>query len=243
MNQTLATTRPSIAIDGYLGDLSLPGIDWAYFLERRQGTLEAVPDLPAYLLLPEVERLLAATHHQVHHFLINTLMHTGARISEALLLTRDDFRFDGRYPEISIPTLKQRRGRPSNNGAKKPKRRLIPVLDGDYLDEALRYFASNPGGQKALLFDIDRSTAFRWIKAAVARLAAQGQPLSIEVSPHTLRHSFAVNAVLNWVPVPVLQTWLGHENRESTEIYTQVFQTETVHFMSRVSYKSGMVYK
>ena len=230
-----------VPIQGYLGTVQLPGIDWGYFLERRQGTLEKCTDLPAYLLLPEVERMLKHTHDQVPHFLINTLMHTGARISEALKLTEKDFRLDARYPEVSIPTLKSRRGRPAKNAPSRAKRRLVPLMDGTYIDEALRFFATQRRAKSALLFPIDRSTAYRWIKAAAKRLEDRGQALSIPVGPHTLRHSFAVNAVLNWVPTAVLQEWLGHESRDSTEIYTQVFQTETYHFMARVGYHSGLV--
>jgi len=241
VNNMLTATESQIAINGYIGDLTLPGIDWPYFMDRRLATMEHVPDLPAYLLLPEVEQLLSVTKNQTQHFLLNTLFHTGARISEVLGLTRGDFRFDGRHPEIAIVTAKQNPGRPTKKASKRPKKRLIPVLDGEYIDEALRFFASNKGSQNAPLFTMDRTTVFRWTKAAKKRLAEQGTELSIDVSPHTLRHSFAVNAILHWVPVPILQKWLGHEYRENTEIYTQIFHTETVHFMGRISYKSGLI--
>jgi len=241
MNHALTSAQTQIAIDGYIGNLILPGIDWSYFKERRMLTMEHEAELPAYLLLPEVEQLLSVTKNQTQHFLINTIFHTGGRISEILALTKGDFRFDGRYPEISIKTTKQNPGRPSKKASKRPKKRLIPVLDGDYIDEALRFFASNKGSQNAPLFTVDRSTVFRWVKAAKKRLAEQGTELCIDVSPHTLRHSFAVNAMLHWVPVQVLQKWLGHEYRENTEIYAQIFKTETVHFMGRISYKSGII--
>lgn len=239
--QAHPTPAPNGSIDGYLGSLQLPTVDWHYFLEKREAALEQCTDLPAYLLLPEVELMLSETHDQVPHFLINTLMHTGARISEALKLTEEDFKLDGKYPEISIPTLKTRRGRPSKKASRREKRRRIPLMDGDYIDEALRFFATQKRRKHEPLFNIDRSTAYRWVKAAEKRLKDKKMPLSIPVGPHTLRHSFAVNAILNWVPTAVLQNWLGHENRETTEIYTQVFQTETYHFMARVSYRSGLV--
>jgi len=241
MNNLLSIPHKQIAIEGYLSDLTLPDIDWPYFIERRLATLEHEPELPAYLLLPEVEQLLSVTKNQTQHFLFNTIFHTGARVSEALALTRGDFHLDGRYPEIAIICSKQKRGRPSKQAAKRPKKRLIPVLDGEFIDEALRFFASNKGGLNSPLFTINRSTVFRWVTSAIDRLEEQGTSLSIEVSPHTLRHSFAVNAILHWVPVPVLQKWLGHEDRRSTEIYTNILHTETVHFMERISYKSGII--
>ena len=242
MNQSLAALNQfNMTFDGYLGELTLPGVDWQYFIERRKATLQQEPDLPAYLLLPEVEQLLVVTKDQTRHFLLNTLFHTGARISEVLALTKEDFHLDGKYPEISIQSAKQGRGRPSEKAKKRAKRRLIPVLDGDYIDEALRYFATNKGAKKAPLFTVTRKTAYCWIKDAVKALNDEDVELSIDVTPHTIRHSFAVNSVLHWVPVPVLQSWLGHENREMTEIYTRIFQTETVHFMGRVEYKSGLI--
>ncbi|MFK5949575.1 MAG: site-specific integrase [Methylococcales bacterium] len=206
MNQVMAVTSQNLSIDGYLGELVLPGIDWSYFIERRLPTMQQEPELPAYLLLPEVEQLLSVTINQTQHFLLNTLFHTGARISEALTLTRKDFHLDGRYPEISVQTAKQKRGRPKANN--RPKRRVIPVLDGEYIDETLRFFASNKGGLNSPLFTIDRSTVYRWIKSSVKRMEGQGMSVSIEVSPHTLRHSFAVNAILHWVPVPILQQFI-----------------------------------
>jgi len=243
MNQALAKKNTHIHHNGYLGDLILPGIDWAYFKKRRRGTLEQAKDLPDYLLLPEIEKLLSVTKNDTHHFLINTLFHTGARISEVLLLTRECFHFGEHNAEVFIPTLKQRKGRPSKS-KKKPARRVLPLLDGEYIDEALRYFATNKGGKSDFLFTITRNTANRWVKQAVAKVINNKDVLFDDedkdsaISPHTFRHSFAVNAVLHWIPLPVLQAALGHEYRENTEIYTQVFQAETAHFWSRVSYKS-----
>jgi len=207
-------------------------IDWNYYLERRRALLVTESDLPAYLLQPEINEILDVTKNDIHHFLINTLWHTGGRISEVLSLTPKHFYFDGAHPEIVLPTLKQR-GRPKAN---KPKQRILPVFDGDYIDEALRYFSTHKGKNK-LLFDINRSTADRWLKAAVRRLIVNEKPLSIPVSCHTLRHSFAVNCILHCVDTAVLQAWLGHRDRAATEIYTKVLNQETSHLMTRVSFK------
>lgn len=65
--------------------------------------------------------------------------------------------------------------------------------------------------------------------------AAQG-PLSIAVSCHTWRHSFAVNCVLHGTPLTVLQGWLGHAHIESTAIYTQVLTAETGHLMAGIEF-------
>jgi len=129
--------------------------------------------------------------------------------------------------------LKQKRGRPKSGVV---KQRLLPVFDGDYIDEALRFFATHSCQKNAPVFAVSRATADRWIKQAAARLAEQGATLSLAPSCHTLRHSFAVNCVLHCVDVPVLQQWLGHKDRRNTEIYTKILNQETAHLMTKVSF-------
>jgi len=64
----------------------------------------------------------------------------------------------------------------------------------------------------------------------------RGGALPTNVTPHTFRHSFAVNAVLHGVPLPVIKQWLGHRNIQSTEIYTQVLAVETGHLMQWMAF-------
>lgn len=40
--------------------------------------------------------------------------------------------------------------------------------------------------------------------------------------PHALRHTYGRNAVLNGVPMPVLQQWLGHRSLAETERYVEL---------------------
>lgn len=193
--------------------------------------------MPAYLLQPEINALLDVTKKDIHHFLINTLWHTGGRISEVLSLTPAHFYFEGSHPQITLPTLKQKPGRPKQSKKDAIKQRLIPVFDADYIDEALRYFSSHKQGKNTLLFDTTRSSADRWIKASADQLAKKDQALTIPASCHTLRHSFAINCILHGVSVPVLQKWLGHKDRRSTEVYTKVLNQETAHIMTNVAFK------
>lgn len=208
-------------------------IDWTYLLSQRPILLTHEDQLPPYLLKPEIHRILNATKDYQTHFLLDTLWHTGARISEALSLTRNDFVIGATQPHLSIPTAKQR-GRPKKNAQ---PRRFLPIGDEAYITRCEQYFASTGGRASERVFPMTRQTANNRLQRVIDELERKdGWKPSIEVSPHTIRHSFAVNAILHFVDVATLQSWLGHRRRESTEIYTRVLAAETAHLMKRVEF-------
>ncbi len=202
-------------------------IDWGQLLEQRPAVLRH-SDMPAYLLLPEVHALLDATLDDNSRLLLNTLWHTGARVSEALALTPAHFELSTRLPYVSIETLKTR-GRPRKHAAKKP--RLLPLSDEHYLRQVERYITTHGVRRQARFFPVTRSAINKRLERLTAPLN-----LTVPVSPHTFRHSFAVNAVLHGTPLPVLQGWLGHADIASTLIYTRVLTLETHHLMRRIQF-------
>ncbi|MEN4559532.1 site-specific integrase [Pantoea agglomerans] len=193
----------------------------------------AYTELPRYLLAPEVTGLLHHIPDWTQHALVNTLWNTGGRLNEVLALRRRDFRLNDAIPHVVIRTAKQRRA-----GSGRPRRgtspnRVVPLSDPAYVDEMRRLFASvreefetdsDTGERRALpVWTISDRTVRNWINRAIDAAARAGVRLSIEVSPHTFRHSFAMHMLYHHVPPKVLQSLLGHEKFESTEVYTKVF--------------------
>ncbi|EPE9570636.1 phage integrase family protein, partial [Escherichia coli] len=87
---------------------SLPvAIDYPAALALRQMSM-VHDELPKYLLAPEVSALLHYVPDLRRKMLLATLWNTGARINEALALTRGDFSLAPPYPFVQLATLKQR---------------------------------------------------------------------------------------------------------------------------------------
>lgn len=190
-------------------------------------------ELPRYLLAPEVTALLHYLPDWSRHALINTLWNTGGRINEVLALRRRDFHLNEDIPHVVIRTAKQRRaggGRPKKG---KSANRVVPLSDPAYVDEMRRLFASTKerfeedvitGERRALpVWKTTDRTVRNWLTAAVDDAGRHGVRFSIEISPHTFRHSFAMHLLYGHVHPKILQGLMGHEKYESTEVYLRVF--------------------
>lgn len=192
------------------------------FALRRMASLQSY--LPKYLLAPEVAVLLHYFPDERQRMLFATIWNTGARISEALALIPEDIDLQGPRPCLRLRTLKQRtrgRGRPAKGEV---IARVIPLLDLGYVDNLRRYLATFKPGRRTPLFQISRKRAWEWMKEGIRRAESDGVFFAVKpISPKTLRHSYAMHLFFNRVPPKVVQTYMGHERFENTEIYLKVF--------------------
>lgn len=195
-------------------------------------------DMPLYLLGVEVTALLHYLPDLYQQTLVATLWNTGARINEALALTREDFHLDDHYPYVSLSTLKQRQekaergpGAPAKNAV---TRRQVTLSDDLFLSRFNSMVATlripkerrNPATDRmepVRIWGVTDRTVRTWLNDAVARAADDGVTFSIPVTPHTLRHSYAMHMLYSGVPLKVLQALMGHKSMKSTEVYTKIF--------------------
>jgi integrase/recombinase XerD len=145
--------------------------------------------------------------------LLEMLYSTGARISEAIGLDRDDL-------DAQARTMLLR--------GKGGKQRLVPVgrpalaaLDA-YLVRGRPAFAAHGRGNPAVFLNARGARLSRQSAWAVLRDAAQRCGIAAAVSPHTLRHSFATHLLEGGADVRVVQELLGHASVTTTQIYTLV---------------------
>ena len=173
--------------------------------------------LPKALTIDQVERLLAAPSADEplgirDRALLELLYATGARVSEAVGLDVDD---------LAHGDVLRLRGKGS-------KERIVPI--GSYARTAVDAYLTRVrpglavhGRASARLFlgargaPLSRQSA--WL---VIRSAADRAQITAEVSPHTLRHSFATHLLQGGADVRVVQELLGHASVATTQIYTHV---------------------
>ncbi|RCV51682.1 site-specific tyrosine recombinase XerD [Marinitenerispora sediminis] len=197
--------------------------------------------LPKAISLQEVETLLAAVdtgddpRALRDRALLELLYGTGARISEAVGLDVDDVE----RVAVGAAAPEEPAG-PAQGGAggrggvavvryrgKGGKERLVPIgrfalraLDA-YLVRARPALAAHGRGTPALFLNARGGRLTRQGAWAVLRAAAERVGLT-DVSPHTLRHSFATHLLDGGADVRVVQELLGHASVTTTQVYTLV---------------------
>jgi integrase/recombinase XerD len=186
--------------------------------------------LPKAITIEDVERLLDAAGPGPDDLsaeprllrdraLLEFLYGTGARISEATGLDIDELQL-GAPPEYPVVRLIGKGG----------KHRVVPV--GRYAVRALEAYlvrarpglamASRRASASPAVFlnarggRLTRQGAWGVLHAAAARA---GLP---DVSPHTLRHSFATHMLDGGADIRVVQELLGHASVTTTQIYTLI---------------------
>lgn len=219
------------------GTLLPVAIDYPAALALRQMAM-VYDGLPRYLLAPEVSALLHYVPDLHRKMLLATLWNTGARINEALALTRGDFSLAPPFPFVQLGTLKQRAEKAGRTAGRAPAdsqpHRLVPLSDRQYVSQLQMMVATlkiplkrrnkhTGSTERARIWEITDRTVRTWIGEAVEVAAADGVTFSVPVTPHTFRHSYAMHMLYAGIPLKVLQSLMGHKSVSSTEVYTKVF--------------------
>lgn len=173
--------------------------------------------LPAVLTINEVDDLLAVPDVEKplgirNKAMLELMYATGLRVSELVHLKLTDLHLD----LAMLQTI-----------GKGDKERIIPVGEVaiDWLKTYLR--DSRPkllkGQQSEAVFlndhgrPISRQGVWLLIKNLVKAAGIQK-----DVSPHTLRHSFATHILENGADLRIVQELLGHSDISTTQIYTHI---------------------
>ena len=174
--------------------------------------------IPQVLSPEAVDELLAAPRSQDRFFLrdkalLETLYATGCRASEVSGLRVDDLHLDAAFLKCTGKGNKQRVvpiGRPAVSAIRA------------YLGEGRPQFTTPPPHPETLFVSksgrpLSRIVIWKLVKKYCLRAG-----LSPEVSPHTLRHSFATHLLAGGADLRAVQELLGHASITTTQHYTHI---------------------
>ncbi|MCO6450757.1 MAG: site-specific tyrosine recombinase XerD [Caldilineales bacterium] len=174
--------------------------------------------LPSAITVEDVDRLLALPKEETasgirDKAMIELIYATGLRVSEVVSLDVADV-------DLSAGTVRC--------VGKGNKERILPVYEralivmDEYTTQARPELLKGRNDEKALFLNrrgdrLTRQGLWLIIKRYVDEAGIQGN-----VTPHTLRHSFATHMLRGGAGLREVQEMLGHANISTTQIYTQV---------------------
>ena len=191
---------------------------WAYAMniitKNPASTLEQpkVPQrLPKVITLKEVEEMLHSGLNPLEQVMMELLYSCGLRVSELVNLKTSDIDISSKYVRCF---------------GKGSKERVIPmgeavvrVLREYYPERELILKKFNLNTKKLLINEhgrfINRQDIYTFIHN-------RGKLIHKNISPHTLRHSFATHLLENGADLRVVQELLGHSDVSTTQLYTHI---------------------
>ncbi len=179
--------------------------------------------IPDYLTVDDTFRLLDSINRdtllgQRNNAIFETLYSTGVRVSELSGLNVSDVDFSGAMIQVL---------------GKGNKERLVPI--GNKALTAIKRYRVMLNGKKRTGFEGDglkndrplflNKNYGRLTARSIARIlekAAKECGLTVPVSPHALRHTYATHMLDAGADLRVVQELLGHESLSTTQKYTHV---------------------
>lgn len=167
--------------------------------------------LPKVISLKEIEEMLHNNLSPVEHVMMELLYSCGLRVSELVNLKITDIDLASKYVCCFGKGSKERII-PMGEQAKAVIKEYLPKRE-------LLLKKYNLNTKRLLILDngrfINRQDVYTFIHN-------QGKLIHKNISPHTLRHSFATHLLENGADLRVVQELLGHSDVSTTQLYTHI---------------------
>lgn len=176
--------------------------------------------LPEVLSIEEIDEMiscidLSTNEGQRNRAIIETLYSCGLRVSELINLEINKIFLEEEYIVIK---------------GKGNKERIVPISPTAiheiklYLDDR-RHLDIKPGEENILFLNRRGRRLTRVMIFYIIKQLAELANIRKEISPHTLRHSFATHLLEGGANLRAIQQMLGHESISTTEIYIHIDRT------------------
>lgn len=207
---------------------SLAAIKSYYQFLFREGIIERNPTmnldapkqekrLPKVISVEDVERLLEQPDLRYpigirDRAMLEVLYATGLRVSELISLKMNDINLEMGYLKCF---------------GKGSKERIVPLGSiatkylKMYIEHARKFLASTPFETVLFLNHHGKGLTRQGFWKIIKRYA-ENLNIQVEITPHTLRHSFATHLLENGADLRSVQEMLGHADISTTQIYTHL---------------------
>lgn len=174
--------------------------------------------LPAVLTIDEINAMESAIDMSMNEgqrnlAIIETIYGCGLRVSELVNLRISDYHPDDGF----IIVL-----------GKGSKQRLVPIDDvaikeiAKYIETYRNHLKIKPGEEDILFLNRRGHRLTRTMIFYIIKRLCESAGIKKEISPHTLRHSFATHLLEGGANLRAIQQMLGHESITTTEIYLHI---------------------
>ncbi|MDP3463878.1 MAG: site-specific integrase [Bacteroidales bacterium] len=173
-----------------------------YFIDRPRKDIT----LPDVLNIEEITAMIKSADNIKHKLIIMFAYSSGLRLGELVRLKLGDI--DRQRMQVRVEQGKGRKDRYT-----KLSEKILPVLD-KYLEEYK---------PEELIFNGEKGKAYseRSVQELVKSIARKAG-VTQNVTPKTLRHTFATHSLENGVDLRYIQSMMGHASSKTTEIYTHI---------------------
>jgi len=202
---------------------------YAYLLERGEIKVNPAKDTAAVKVERKYPEILTGKEVELFldqprcvdpkgyrdHAMLELLYATGIRVTELISLNEADVSLSAGFIHCES----------------KGKERIIPLYStaikalSDYIRDIRPRLISDPE-EKALFVNMNGERMSRQGFWKIVKHYQETAQIDKEITPHTLRHSFAVHLLENGADLRSIQEMLGHADISSTQIYTHVVKKQ-----------------
>jgi len=174
--------------------------------------------LPDLLAFEEIELMIAAIDHSKpeghrNRAIVEVMYSCGLRVSEIVHLSFPMLYLEDEFIRVT---------------GKGNKERLVPIGDEAikylrlYIQTSRKQITVKPGNEEVVFLNRRGAKLTRVMVFIIIKDLAKKAGIVKNISPHTLRHSFATHLVEGGADLRAVQEMLGHESITTTEIYTHL---------------------
>ncbi|TNJ67373.1 site-specific tyrosine recombinase XerD [Paenibacillus hemerocallicola] len=192
--------------------------------------------LPKVLTVEEVERLLDAQETTAaagmrDKAMLELLYATGIRVSELISLNVGDVNIEMGFIHCTGKGSKERIV---------PLGRIAAVWLSQYIESARLHLLRQEKSEEALFINHLGTRLTRQGFWKIMKRYAREAGIDKEITPHTLRHSFATHLLENGADLRSVQEMLGHADISTTQVYTHVTKSKMKEIYDRTHPRANM---